>query len=160
MKLDNAIHCAAGPALRNECRHFMESRGNEVFPVGIAVLTRAYSLPSDFVLHCVGPCASYPNQEQPEELSSCYRSCLDLARENNLTSVAFCCISTGLFGYPAKPATLVALTTVKEWLEINSGYPMERVVFNVFTEKDLLLYQELGPIVNHSDQQQPVETIS
>ena len=144
--LDNAIHCGAGPGLRNECIEFMESRNHEPFPVGIAYLTRGYALPSDYVLHCVGPAARYPGDEQPEELKACYLSCLDTASNSGIRSIAFCCISTGVFGYPQESACQLALQTVLEWAQ-NHPNQMDSIVFNVFTERDWLLYNHYGRLI-------------
>jgi O-acetyl-ADP-ribose deacetylase (regulator of RNase III) len=113
--IDNAIHCASGPELRMVCREYMSRRGAE-FGVGEALLTPAFCLPCDAVVHTVGPCASYEGQEQPMELAQCYRSCLNEVSREGISSIAFCCISTGVFGYPAVPAALVAMETVKEWI--------------------------------------------
>jgi O-acetyl-ADP-ribose deacetylase (regulator of RNase III) len=144
--LDNAIHCAAGPGLRNECLDFMNSRAGEPFPVGIAYLTIGYALPSKYVLHCVGPAAQYRGHEQPEELRACYHSCLSTSQSHgDIHSIAFCCISTGVFGYPAPEACEVAFKSVMEWLENNAETnKIEHIVFNVFTERDWEIYQSLG----------------
>lgn len=143
---DNAIHCAAGPGLRNECLDFMHARDQEPFPVGVAYLTAGYALPSRYVLHCVGPAAQYPGHEQPEELKSCYHSCLSTSQSHrDIHSVAFCCISTGVFGYPAEAACEVALQSVMEWLESNKETNrIEHIIFNVFTKRDLEIYQSFG----------------
>lgn len=144
--LDNAIHCAAGPGLRNECLEMMSARGNEPYPVGVAYLSKAYALPSRYVLHCVGPAARYPGHEQPLELRACYESCLDSAQAaGDIHSIAFCCISTGVFGYPNEAACEVALRCVIEWLDNHPiGNRIEHIVFNVFLEKDWEIYHRLG----------------
>lgn len=124
----------------------MESRNYEPFPVGIAFLTQGYALPSKYVLHCVGPAAEYQGQEQPEELKSCYISCLDTAKNSGIRSIAFCCISTGIFGYPQEAACQLALQTVYEWIQ-NNPNQLDCIVFNVFTEKDWLIYNHYGSII-------------
>ena len=106
--IDNAIHCAAGPRLRAACRLHMTAQG-ALEATGTATITPGFCLPCECVLHTVGPIAEHKGHEQPEALASCYTSCLDLAAEHDLASVAFCCISTGVFGYPQVPAARVAI---------------------------------------------------
>lgn len=144
--VDNAIHCAAGPGLRNHCLDFMNSRDREPFPVGVAYLTPGYALPSRYVLHCVGPAAQYRGHEQPEELRSCYHSCLSTSQSHgDIHSIAFCCISTGVFGYPALPACEMAFKSVMEWLENQAGScRIDHIIFNVFTLRDWEIYQSVG----------------
>lgn len=93
--IDNVIHARAGPRLRNACRAVLSKRGFTVEPTGAATVTPAFALPSKHVLHTVGPIAQYEGHEQPKELASCYRACLDAARTHGMRSIAFCCISTG-----------------------------------------------------------------
>eukprot|EP01127_Copromyxa_protea_P003270 TRINITY_DN13109_c0_g1_i1.p1 TRINITY_DN13109_c0_g1~~TRINITY_DN13109_c0_g1_i1.p1 ORF type:complete len:347 (-),score=76.89 TRINITY_DN13109_c0_g1_i1:1-1041(-) len=139
--IDNAIHDKAGPRLRADCREMMRKQGT-LEETGIAKITPAYCLPSDYVLHTVGPI--YPETgERPDLLGSCYVECMKLCKEKNVRSVAFCCISTGMFGYPQRPATQVALSSVKEFLEADENWKcFDSVVFNVFRDDDLELYQE------------------
>jgi len=115
MCIDNVIHDKAGPRLRMECRQFMLQQ-KHLEHTGKAKITKAYCLPSDHVLHTVGPIAEYRGHEQPGLLASSYTECLKLAKEHNQRTIAFCCISTGVFGYPQLPAAKVALTTVRNWL--------------------------------------------
>lgn len=124
----------------------MESRNHEPFPVGVAHLTRAYALPCKYVLHCVGPAAEYEGHEQPEELKSCYISCLNTAMNAGLRSIAFCCISTGIFGYNPASACQLALQTVYEWIQ-NNPNQMDTIVFDVFTDNDWNLYNHYGRII-------------
>ncbi|KAG0322610.1 O-acetyl-ADP-ribose deacetylase macrod1, partial [Dissophora globulifera] len=109
--IDGAIHRAAGRKLLNECRTL---GGCET---GDAKITGGYNLPARHVIHTVGPIGEIPNK-----LSSCYRRVLEVVKENNLTSVAFCCISTGIYGYDNSKAAHVALETVREWMEDNHEY--------------------------------------
>ena len=140
--IDNAIHSAAGLQLREECARLMRLQGCEE-PPGRAKLTPGYNLPSRYVLHTVGPIVSGPLR--PEDcalLASCYRSCLALAAERGLASVAFCCISTGEYRFPADRAAEIAVGTVRAFLQSNEI----RVIFNVFKESDEALYRRLlGP---------------
>ena len=141
--IDNAIHSAAGLQLRNACYAIMQEQGHEEF-AGQAKITPAFNLPSRYVLHTVGPIIVPGCQPTPEEealLTGCYRSCLALASENDLKSIAFCCISTGEFHYPNRQAAALAIQTVREWLgEMQS--PMN-VLFNVFKDEDATIYREL-----------------
>lgn len=133
--IDNAIHSAAGLQLRDACKKI--SDGNE--PTGKAKITPAFNLPSKFVIHTVGPIIPMnrkPNQAEENLLASCYESCLNLAAENNLKSIAFCCISTGEFHFPNERAAEIAVDTVKKFLQKNNLV----VVFNVFKDKDLKIY--------------------
>jgi O-acetyl-ADP-ribose deacetylase (regulator of RNase III) len=139
--IDNAIHTYAGVQLRLACAEIMERQGHPE-PTGKAKMTAAYNLPSDFILHTVGPIVrSGLTQEHKRLLASCYRSCLALAEQNNMESVAFCCISTGEFQFPNEDAARIALTTVRDYLKSSSG--VKRVVFNVFTKQDEHIYKEL-----------------
>lgn len=130
--VDNAIQCAAGPQLREDCAKIMNQQSDEE-PTGGAKITRGYNLPSRFILHTVGPIIieKTPTIAQSRELESCYRSCLSLAASKELKSVAFCAISTGVFGYPSENAAKVALRSVSNWLVENPGL-VEHVVFCTF----------------------------
>ena len=139
--IDNAIHTFAGVQLRIECARIMEQQGHEE-PTGRAKVTPAYNLPAKRVIHTVGPIANgHPTDLHREQLASCYTSCLDAAAAEDLRSVAFCCISTGVFGFPQREAAAIAVRTVREWLDArDSGIT---VVFNVFGEQDERIYREL-----------------
>lgn len=140
--IDNAIHTYAGVQLRRECYEIMSAQGHEE-PTGQAKLTAAWNLPSRHVLHTVGPIASgHPTDLHRDQLASCYRNCLDAAEEAGLHEVAFCCISTGVFGFPAREASEIAVRTVRAWLNDHSSAGMN-VIFNVFGEKDERLYRDL-----------------
>ncbi len=141
--IDNAIHSAAGLQLREACAQLMKQQGHPE-PTGQAKITPAYNLPSKFVLHTVGPIIPsdrQPNEAEAELLASCYRSCLKLAADHQLKSIAFCCISTGEFHYPRKEAAQIALNTVSRWLA--SSVSEMKVIFNVFKDEDLEVYRKL-----------------
>lgn len=112
-------------------------------PTAIPMLTDAYNLPAKKVIHIVGPIVQYElTPELEKNLADCYRNTLDMCLENNLKSVAFCCISTGVFHFPNKRAAQIAVSTVDRWL---SQHPsaMERVIFNVFKNEDKEYYEAL-----------------
>lgn len=128
--VDGAIHRAAGENLLSECKTL---QGCET---GQAKITGGYKLPAKYVIHTVGPIG-----EKPDALSSCYQKSLELMVENNLRSIAFPCISTGVYGYSSENACPVALRTVREFLEKNSD-KVDRVIFCLFMEKDIDLYEK------------------
>lgn len=139
--IDNAIHTYAGVQLRFDCAELMKKQGREE-PAGQAKITPAYNLPCRFVIHTVGPivCGRLTDKDC-ELLRSCYRSCLKLADENNLKSIAFCCISTGEFHFPNKRAAEIAIDTVKKY---KAGTQSKiKVIFNVFKDTDYKIYREL-----------------
>ena len=137
--IDNVIHSYAGVQLRLACSEIMRAQGHEE-PTGGAKITPGFNLPAKYVLHTVGPIVSGRLTERHcKELASCYESCLTLAAENGIGSVAFCCISTGVFGFPQREAAEIAVETVKAFQKEHSI----DVVFNVFKEADLRLYQAL-----------------
>jgi O-acetyl-ADP-ribose deacetylase (regulator of RNase III) len=142
--IDNAIHSAAGIQLRKECYDYMNRKRNEDSnyeePTGKALLTRAYNLPSRYVLHTVGPIVrNQLNDTLKEDLRSCYRSCIDVAIKHEVRSIAFCCISTGEFRFPNDEAVNIALEVVQNKLQEFSD-KIDRIIFNVFKEIDLELY--------------------
>lgn len=139
--IDNAIHTFAGVQLRCACADIINAQGHEE-PTGHAKMTDAYNLPSKHVIHTVGPIANgAPTAKHRAQLAACYRSCLDLAREQELESIAFCCISTGVFGFPRHDAAEIAVRTVRGWLDENdSGIT---VVFDVFGDADRGIYRTL-----------------
>lgn len=139
--IDNAIHTYAGVQLRLECARIMAEQKTEE-PAGRAKITSAYNLPSDYVLHTVGPIVfGSVTQRNRTELAGCYRSCLDLASANGLSSVAFCCISTGEFHFPNKAAAEIAVQTVREWQREHPD--TMQVIFNVFKEIDYDIYRKI-----------------
>ena len=139
--IDNCIHTFAGVQLRLECDEIMRRQGHEE-PTGQAKITKAYNLPSKYVIHTVGPIVgSAVTRQHREQLASSYRSCLDIAYANNVKSVAFCCISTGTFRFPQEPAAKIAVDTVRMWLAEHKCDI--KVVFNVFTDTDLNIYNSI-----------------
>ncbi len=139
--IDNAIHTFAGMQLRLECARIIAEQGHEE-STGYAKITSAWNLPAKHVIHTVGPIADgRPTAEDRHLLASCYESCLDLAAANGLRSIAFCCISTGVFGFPQDEAAEIAVATVRRWLD---GHESDMtVVFDVFTDTDERLYRGL-----------------
>lgn len=139
--IDNCIHTFAGIQLRLDCAQLMEQQSHEE-PTGQAKITKAYNLPCDYVLHTVGPIIK--DRVTPEDerlLASCYRSCLELAEQNLVTSIAFCCISTGVFQFPNQRAAEIAVETVRTY-KAETGSEM-KVIFNVFKDPDLEIYRRL-----------------
>ncbi len=146
--IDNCIHTFAGIQLRAECSRQMNQlrirygRDYEQ-PTAVPMLTDAYNLPAKKVIHIVGPIVPYrltPALEK--DLADCYRNTLELCRENALRSVAFCCISTGVFHFPNQRAAEIAVRTVEDWLADHPG-TVDRVIFNVFKDEDREYYEEL-----------------
>ncbi len=139
--IDNCIHTYAGLQLRNACAKLMDEQGFEE-PPGGAKITPAFNLPCRYVIHTVGPIVTGTlTGAHRELLASCYTSCLKAATDNNLKSIAFCCISTGVFGFPQKPAAEIAVQTVKDY-RAGTGNKIE-VIFNVFKDEDYKIYREL-----------------
>ena len=138
--IDNIIHTRAGIRLRLACNDIMKGREIET---GNAIITKGYNLPSKYVIHTVGPIVQNTlTNQQIKNLEKCYISCLDLARKHNLKTVAFPCISTGLFHFPKDKASIIAVNTVRNYLK---KYPssFEKIVFNVFTREDKEYYDRL-----------------
>ena len=139
--IDNIIHTMAGVQLRLACHELMEAQGHEE-PAGQAKITPGFNLPARYVLHTVGPIVDGPLTAEHERLlASCYRSCLELAAENGCESIAFCCISTGVFRFPQERAAQIAAETVRSWLA-GTDRPM-KVIFNVFRDSDLYIYRRM-----------------
>ena len=139
--IDNAIHTFAGVELRLACAELIEQQGYPE-PTGRAKITPAFNLPCRYVLHTVGPIiGGRVTKEDKEQLTSCYRSCLELAAENALESVAFCCVSTGEFHFPNDLAAEIAVATVKEFLKKQTS--VKKVIFNVFKDLDKAIYAKL-----------------
>lgn len=139
--IDNAIHTFAGVQLRIECDRLMQAQGHGE-PTGQAKVTPAFSLPAKRVVHTVGPIANgQPTGRHREQLASSYRACLDAVAAEGLRSIAFCCISTGVFGFPQVEAAEIAVGTVNAWLQ---GHEADlAVVFNVFGAADEAIYRRL-----------------
>ena len=139
--IDNCIHTYAGIQLRNYCNDLMQKQGKEE-PTGQAKITPAFNLPCDYVIHTVGPIVEgFLRKKHEELLASCYRSCLKMADENGVQSIAFCCISTGVFLFPNRKAAEIAVQTVKKYKEDTKS--SIKVIFNVFKEEDLKIYHEI-----------------
>ena len=139
--IDNAIHTYAGVQLRLECVQLVEKQGFPE-PTGRAKIPGAYNLPCEHVIHTVGPIISGAlSQEDRRLLASCYRSCLDVAVENHMSSIDFCCISTGEFHFPPEEAANIALRTVMDYKKENNC--SVDVIFNVFTDRDYNIYKQL-----------------
>ena len=133
--IDNIIHTMSGVQLRLACHELMQAQAHEE-PTGQAKITPGFNLPAKYVLHTVGPIINDEVTPKAEALlASCYRSCLELAEQHNLQSIAFCCISTGVFSFPPDLAAEIAIRTVEEFLQKETG--IRRVIFNVFKDSDL-----------------------
>ena len=137
--IDNCIHTFAGIRLRLECAGIMEKQGFPE-PTGQAKITLAYNLPCEYVIHTVGPIVQGKlTAEHCRLLESCYRSCLEIAVQNGIDSIAFCCISTGVFGFPKQEAAEIAFKTVRGFLK-SQGI---KVIFNVFGNEDYGIYRKI-----------------
>ena len=140
--IDNAIHTQAGLQLRKECDEIMKEQGT-FEKTGQAKITAGYNLPAKHVIHTVGPIIYRVVEDDDKELlASCYRNCLKVSLENNLKSIAFCCISTGEFRFPNDLAAKIAVAEVKKFFRENPAVDL-KVVFNVFKDLDKRLYKEL-----------------
>lgn len=142
--IDNTIHTFAGIQLRLACQKLIDEQGYEE-ETGTAKITPGFNLPAEHVLHTVGPIVSGELTDHHRQmLRSSYQSCLELADQSGITSIAFCCISTGVFRFPPVEAAKIAVSTIKQFLENNSR--LRRVVFNVFQSSDYHIYRNiLGP---------------
>lgn len=139
--IDNFIHTYAGVQLRLEMNDIMMKQGHEE-ETGRAKITSGYNLPAKYILHTVGPIIQWNVTKEDEALlTSCYRECLKLAADQGVESIAFCCISTGVFRFPQQRAAEIAVATVKEFMKKDDN--VKKVVFNVFKEEDLRIYKDL-----------------
>lgn len=139
--IDNAIHTAAGVQLREKCHEIMQEQGHDEQTAN-AKITGGFNLPTKYVIHTVGPIVKdNPTKTQEKELARCYLSCLDLAISHGIQSIAFCCISTGVFAFPKRLAAEIAVNTVYSHLKEHEQ--TKRVIFNVFTDEDFSLYKDL-----------------
>lgn len=139
--IDNAIHTYAGVQLRADCYEIMQRQGYEE-ETGRAKITSAYNLPSKYVIHTVGPIiCGRPQKKDEELLASCYRACLEIAEQNGVKSIAFCCISTGEFHFPNDRAAEIAIHTVRNYKQKTQSNI--EVIFNVFKEQDYNIYRKL-----------------
>lgn len=139
--IDNAIHTAAGIQLRLECHEIMQHQQHDE-PTGQAKITKGYNLPAKHVLHTVGPIIrDVVTREHAGLLASCYRSCYELAQMNRVESLAFCCISTGVFNFPREEAARIALATTLQCLQ--QAGSLNTIIFCLFSEEDYALYESL-----------------
>lgn len=139
--IDNCVHTYSGIQLRIECAEMMRLQGHEE-ETGKAKITKSYNLPCRYILHTVGPIIRGSlTKKDCDLLAECYRSCLNLAAETHLESLAFCCISTGEFHFPNDRAAQIAVGTVKEFMR--RGTSVKKVIFNVFKELDKDIYSRL-----------------
>lgn len=139
--IDNFIHTYAGIELRLKMHEIMTKQGHEE-ETGKAKITSGYNLPAKYILHTVGPIIQWEVTKEDEELlASCYKECLKLAADTGVTSIAFCCLSTGVFRFPQKRAAEIAIDTVKKFLE--KDHRIKKVIFNVFKEEDFRIYHKL-----------------
>lgn len=159
--IDNIIHGAAGPQLREELASIMTAQGHPE-PVGLAKVTKGFNLPAPYVVHTVGPSMKptdkAPTEKQEKQLASCYQACLNAveklpAHEDGRLSIAFCCISTGLFAFPKDVAASLAIRTVIEWCKTHPNTPITDIIFNVFTEEDYALYTSKFDYLNENADQ-------
>ena len=146
--IDNCIHTFAGVQLRNECNkimnEFKKKYGSDYEqPTSVPILTDGYNLPAKKVIHVAGPIVSGKlTKALEQDLKNCYKNVLNLCLENSLKSVAFCCISTGVFRFPNERAAEIAVETVTTWLNRNKG-KMDRIIFNVFKQEDKYYYEKI-----------------
>ena len=146
--IDNCIHTYAGVQLRAECNRKMgelRARFGRDYeqPTAVPMLTDGYNLPAKKIIHIVGPIVQYKLTPALEnDLANCYQNVLDMCAENDLKSVAFCCISTGVFSFPNRRAAEIAVETVKDWMSKHPG-AVNRVIFNVFKDEDKIIYEGL-----------------
>lgn len=139
--IDNFIHTYAGVELRLKMHEIMTKQGHEE-ETGKAKITPGYNLPANYILHTVGPIIQWEVTKNDEELlASCYRECLKLAADTGVESIAFCCLSTGVFRFPQQRAAEIAVDTVKKYMDTDDR--IKKVIFNVFKDEDLKIYQSL-----------------
>lgn len=139
--IDNFIHTYAGIELRLKMYEIMTKQGHEE-KTGRAKITLGYNLPAKYILHTVGPIIQWKVTKEDEDLlASCYRECLKLAADTGVQSIAFCCISTGVYRFPQKEAAKIAIKTVKAFLKKDDR--IKKVIFNVFKDEDLEIYKSL-----------------
>ncbi len=139
--IDNFIHTYAGVELRLKMHEIMTKQGHEE-ETGKAKITPGYNLPAKYILHTVGPIVQYEVTKEDEELlASCYRECLKLAADTGVESIAFCCLSTGIFRFPQQRAAEIATETVKQYIDNDNR--IKKVIFNVFKDEDLRIYSSI-----------------
>lgn len=137
--IDNVIHSYAGMELREECNNIMKGK---TLPNGEVILTHGYNLPCKYIIETVGPQVySKLNESHKSDLRNCYYNTLELCKEKNIKTIAFPCISTGVFRFPNGEACKIAIETVESYLKDNPNV-FEHIIFNVFKDEDLKLYRE------------------
>ncbi|MQN01090.1 MAG: protein-ADP-ribose hydrolase [Lachnospiraceae bacterium] len=147
--IDNVIHSQSGIELREYMHQQMEKMKQKYGrdyeqPTAVPMLSPAFNLPAKHVIHVVGPIVSpYLTQTHKDQLAQCYLACLDLAASNECDNIAFCCISTGVFMFPPQKAAEIAVATVKQWLDEHPDSCMKKVIFNVFKDSDMEIYEKL-----------------
>ncbi len=140
--VDGAIHRRGGPKILEECKKIRQSEWPKGLPTGKAVITTGGNLKASFVIHTVGPIWRGGNNKEPELLTDAYRNSLKLAVSKGLKSIAFPSISTGAYGYPIWKASLIALSTVKEFLEKENK--LDEIIFVLFSQSDLETYKDVA----------------
>mgnify|MGYP002518648557 CR=1 FL=1 len=139
--IDNFIHTYAGVELRLKMYEIMTKQGHEE-ETGKAKITSGYNLPAKYILHTVGPIIQWEVTPEDEKLlASCYMECLRLAADKGVKSIAFCCLSTGVFRFPQQRAAEIAVNTVRQYIDKDNR--IKKVIFNVFKDEDLKIYNEL-----------------
>ena len=169
--VDGAIHRAAGPELYEACLKVPEVRPGVRCPTGEARITPGFKLPAKFVIHTVGPVYRDGLHGEPEKLAACHRNSLALAAENGCKSIAFPCISTGIYGYPIEDAAKIAVREVEKFLAASTSAPCAtvdeknakdaeemEVIFCCFSERDVVIYEELIGISEQAHQRPYVRT--
>lgn len=147
--VDNLIQSYSGYQTRQACTQYMDEQrkihGEDYLqPTAVPMMTSAYNLPSEYIIHVVGPIVSSRlTKQNKDELAECYRASLELAAEHGCRNIAFCCISTGVFMFPQDKAAEIAVATVKKWLDEHPESCLKNVIFDVFKDKDLRIYQDL-----------------
>lgn len=137
--IDNVIHNKAGPNLRMECQTIL---ANTKLPTSAAIITSGYNLLSKYVIHTVGPIYQKElHQQCSNQLAMCYTNCLQLADKNKLSTIVFCCISTGLYGFPANAAAEIAINSTKKYLQQTKS--LIDVIFCTYSQNDFDIYQNL-----------------
>lgn len=134
--IDSAIHLAAGPELLEECKLL------NGIPKGIAKITKGYNLPCKYIIHVTGPKISNEGKCDFDMLTKSYIACLEIARTHKIREIAFCCISTGIFGFPKDKSAHIAIKTIKKWLD-DEEHSIEKIIFDVFTYEDHSIYQTI-----------------
>lgn len=139
--IDNAIHSYAGLQVRKDLLEIMKTQGHPELN-GKAKITKGYNLPAKYIIHTVGPIVENKiTKENESDLFNCYQSCLKLADEYQLKNIAFCSISTGIYGYPIKEASKIALKSIKQFFIENSKSSIQKVIIDVFSKGDYDVYK-------------------